>query len=461
MFSEGLDEWPTRDGERRGESVIMRMRSLPFILALFVVVMALGTSLAGTISIAWDPVTDPDLAGYKVYYGTAPGVYTHNEDVGNRTSTTLVGLDACTHYYIAIKAYDSSGAESASYSNQIDGLPRPVVTASSPSGGEQGASTTLSVTGESFVDGARVEFSGTGITVQSTTWVACGELSVAIQISGSAATGARNITVINPDRTFGTGTGLFTVIANASPSVTSSDPAAGATDVPVTVHPRVIFNERMAAATITANNVRLLDATGAPVAQAAGSPALSADALTVTITPNVDLAHRATYRIWVRGGASGVTDVSGKAMAANWEQSPGFTTAATGDTQGPRVSATDPADGATGVSAAVHPVVTFNEPLDPASVSSSTVRLLDASDQPVAQQAASPQLSADGRRVTITLAAPLGENAVYRIQVLAGSSGVKDVAGNPMDTTYLQGSGFTIENLPPSTVQNTHRTDVR
>lgn len=436
------------------------LRRLPLIMALLLLLTG-SLSLAGTISIAWDPVSDADLAGYKVYYGTAPGSYDQVEDVGNVTSTTLIGLDACTHYYIAVKAYDSEGLESVGYSNQVDGLPRPVVSSSTPNSGEQGSSMTLSIAGESFVDGAVVEFSGTGITVDSTSWVSCTELSVSIQIATNAATGARNITVVNPDQSYGTGTGLFSVSANATPTVTGASPAAGATGVATTVHPQLTFSERMAASSITTSNVRLLDASGTPVVQASGSPALAADGITVTITPAADLAGLSTYRIWARGGSGGVTDESGNPMASDWEQSPGFTTAVGGDTEGPQVSSTNPADGASGVSNSVHPTVTFNEALDASTVTATTIRLIDASGATVAQAAGSPVLSGDGRTATITPASALAELATYRIRVIGGDSGVKDEAGNPMDSTWTQPNGFTTENLPPSVVQNNRRTDVR
>lgn len=438
-----------------------RSGRLPLLVVLLACLASSGATLAGSISLAWDPVPDTDVAGYKVYYGTAPDTYDQVKDVGNVTSTTLTGLDACTRYYIAVKAYDSGGLESTGYSNQIDGLPRPVVSSSNPASGEQGQSLTLAVGGESFVDGATVEFSGSGITVQSVSYVSCNELSVAIAIAAGASVGVRDITVVNPDQSFGTGTGIFTVTANQAPTVTGTNPAAGAQDVPVTVRPVVTFSEAMDPASITASTVRLLDASGAAVAQAAGSPQLSANHLEATITPAADLDNAATYRIWVDGGAGGVRDEVGKEMAADWEQSPGFTTVASSDTQGPQVTATDPAAGATDVPVGVHPTVTFDEAVDAATVTPQTVMLLDASGAQVAQAAGSPALAADGRTATITPAVALAENSTYRIRVVGGSSGVKDLAGNPMDQTFTQTPGFTTENLPPSTVTNLRRTDVK
>ncbi|GAB4375103.1 MAG: hypothetical protein Kow0062_13750 [Acidobacteriota bacterium] len=301
-------------------------RGLRLLAGLLLCAAATGLAAAGTMDIAWDPVSG--AAGYTVYWGTAPGTYTSTKDVpgGSNTATTLTGLTACTRYYVAVKAYDSEGLESTDFSNEISGLPRPVVSTVVPSQGEQGAQLTLTITGESFDTGATVEFSGTGITVLATRRDSCSQLSVDIRIAGDAPAGPRDVDVLNPDRSFGRRAGGFTVSANAGPSVTGSDPAAGATGVPVGVQPRVFFDEALDPASVTAQTVRLLDASGAAVPQAAGSPQLSADGLTVTIVPRDPLAENATWRIHVSGGPTGVRDVAGTPMAADWEQNPGFTT---------------------------------------------------------------------------------------------------------------------------------------
>jgi fibronectin type 3 domain-containing protein len=75
----------------------------------------------GTIKLAWDPSTDPDVAGYKVYYGTAPRTYGPGIDVGNVTTYTLTGLIKGQKYYITITAYTKSNRESR-FSNEVTGV---------------------------------------------------------------------------------------------------------------------------------------------------------------------------------------------------------------------------------------------------------------------------------------------------------------------------------------------------
>jgi hypothetical protein len=99
--------------------------------------------------------------------------------------------------------------------------------------------------------------------------------------------------------------------------------------------------------------------------------------------------------------------------------------------------------------------------MDPASISSSTVQLLNSAGTPVAQAAGSPVLSVDGLTATITPAASLGERSTYRIRVIGGSSGAKDKAGNALASTWTQGTGFTTENLPPQAPTNNRRSDTR
>src|SRR5438552_14715779 len=86
----------------------------------------------------------------------------------------------------------------------------PTIGSVSPSSGVQGASLTVTVTGANFQAGASAGF-GAGITVSSTTVVSSAQLSVALVIGATAAMGARDVTVSNPDGQAVVLTGGFTV----------------------------------------------------------------------------------------------------------------------------------------------------------------------------------------------------------------------------------------------------------
>jgi hypothetical protein len=77
----------------------------------------------GIASLAWDPVAGTNLAGYRIYYGTAPGVYIQPlgqglNVAGTSTTYTIAGLQAATRYYFAATAYDATNNET-SFSNEV------------------------------------------------------------------------------------------------------------------------------------------------------------------------------------------------------------------------------------------------------------------------------------------------------------------------------------------------------
>ena len=105
---------------------IMKTKDLIFVLLLMFLFILTGcaggtdTDSGGTIKLAWDSNTDPDVAGYKIHYGTATGTYDHVIDVGNVTAYNLTGLRQGQTYFIVVTAYNTSNQES-DYSNEISG----------------------------------------------------------------------------------------------------------------------------------------------------------------------------------------------------------------------------------------------------------------------------------------------------------------------------------------------------
>jgi hypothetical protein len=72
---------------------------------------------AVTIKFQWDPNTETDIAGYKIYSGTTSGSYPNIKDIGNVT-TGSIDIPPNTATYITVTAYNTSGLESP-YSNEI------------------------------------------------------------------------------------------------------------------------------------------------------------------------------------------------------------------------------------------------------------------------------------------------------------------------------------------------------
>ena len=84
------------------------------------------------ITVSWEGPSDPDIAGYKVYYDTDSGNPYEGEatifgspspiDVGPVNMWEITGLSNGQIYYIAVTAYDVAYNES-SYSNEVSSIP--------------------------------------------------------------------------------------------------------------------------------------------------------------------------------------------------------------------------------------------------------------------------------------------------------------------------------------------------
>lgn len=81
-------------------------------LAFFLTAGVAQTAVIGEVNLAWDPVGDSRVAGYKVEYGTSSGQYGSTIPVSGTvsgTSTTVNGLQSGTTYYFVARACDTSG----------------------------------------------------------------------------------------------------------------------------------------------------------------------------------------------------------------------------------------------------------------------------------------------------------------------------------------------------------------
>ena len=151
---------------------------------LFVMMFACLLSIAGqsacfatTVTLQWDSVTDPNLAGYKVYYqansstqpfeGTGATQGASPITFSNVTTATISGLNSANAYYFAVTTLDSSGNESA-YSNIVTVAEYPTVSVTAPANNSS-VSGTVSVTASASdsIGVSKVEFYVNG-TLQST-----------------------------------------------------------------------------------------------------------------------------------------------------------------------------------------------------------------------------------------------------------------------------------------------------
>ena len=70
-----------------------------------------------SVELAWTPSISTNVAGYKIYYGTASGVYDYVVSFGNVTSCVVSNQAWGVMYYYAATAVDVMGVESQ-FSNE-------------------------------------------------------------------------------------------------------------------------------------------------------------------------------------------------------------------------------------------------------------------------------------------------------------------------------------------------------
>jgi hypothetical protein len=100
-------------------------------------------------------------------------------------------------------------------------IPAPTLTAVSPNSGNQGATVGVMLTGTNFVSGGTtVAVSGAGVTVSGTSVASATSLTASFAIGGTAASGARNVTVATTGGT--TAAQTFTINVPPPPPSPSS-----------------------------------------------------------------------------------------------------------------------------------------------------------------------------------------------------------------------------------------------
>ena len=90
---------------------------LAWLLASLSVCSAADPVPGYSITLEWDANSEPDLAGYKLYFGTASGSYSETLDAGNVTEAVVPVIPGAT-YFFAVTAYNIERLESP-FSNEV------------------------------------------------------------------------------------------------------------------------------------------------------------------------------------------------------------------------------------------------------------------------------------------------------------------------------------------------------
>jgi uncharacterized delta-60 repeat protein len=202
------------------------------------------------------------------------------------------------------------------------------------------------------------------------------------------------------------------------PTVSSTAPANNASGVALNTAVTANFSEQMDSATITTATFTLKDATNNPV-----TGAVSYSGTTATFTPSGNLAPSTTYTATITTGAK---DLAGNALTTNYSWA--FVTIVP-DTTPPTVTSTFPPAGASGVALGLVITATFSEPMDTATITSSTFMVKDSSNTPVMGTVVYAGLTA-----TFTPTAPLIASTTYTVTI---TTDVKDLGGNALTSDIV------------------------
>ncbi len=89
-----------------------------FLFYLFLLFAFVSSVSAAELKLGWWPNTEPDLQGYKIYYGVESGNYTNVVDFGDPLPingiiiVVLSDLSPFSTYYLSVKAYNDKGLSS-------------------------------------------------------------------------------------------------------------------------------------------------------------------------------------------------------------------------------------------------------------------------------------------------------------------------------------------------------------
>lgn len=407
----------------------------------------LATATSATIT--WTP--SPKNDGVISY-----SIYRNNSKVGESTTTSFTdtGLAQQTTYVYSVAANCKSGvisdrsAETAASTVTTVDITPPTVIATSPANGATGVSRagTSTVTFSEPMDPNTINTSTFTMKVTSTGAAIAGTVKY---------TAATRVAEFTPTSTLPNSTSITVTVTTGAkdlagnalaapftaarttrdedpPFVISSVPVPGATGVAPSTAPSATFNEPVDNSTTNPTNVTLkVTATGAAVA---GQISYNASTRTVTYTPSLLLTQGTSYTFTVNG----IKDASGNVMTV-----PYVVTFTVGDVTAPTVTATTPADQATGVATNSTVTATFSEPMDQATITATTFTLRPTAGG--ANLAGTVAYNNSTNTATFTPNAALTQGTSYTATI---STGAKDLAGNPLAAAKTW-SFTTVDTTPP------------
>src|ERR1043166_4328847 len=219
-----------------------------------------------------------------------------------------------------------------------------------------------------------------------------------------------------------------------APTVSFTVPANAATGVAISQKIAATFSEAMDPLTTTTVTFTLKQGTTPVVGT------VTYAGVTATFNPLSDLAPSTTYTATI---TTGTRDLAGNALASSFVWS--FTTGVTPDTTAPTVSVTVPVNAASGVPINQNISATFSEAMDPLTTTAVTFTL---------NQGATPVVGTVTYAGVTTTFNPLNALAPLTAYTATITTGVKDLAGNPLVTGFSWSftTGAALDTTPPTVI---------
>ncbi len=394
-----------------------------------------GTGISGTVSLE----SDPRIAVFRPAAALPPGslitaqVTTGVRDLaGNNLQsartwsfTTSAAPDTTPPTILAVAPPDGSTnvATSAFIAATFD-EPMDPGTVNATTFTLSSGSTSLQGTVNLSGDGRIARFSPTG------------GLPLGSNLTAQVTTGVKDLSGNGLQTTRVWSFKTTSAVDTTPPTILAVNPPENSTNVATTAIIAATFNEAMDPGSINPTTFTLSSGT-TPLP---GTVSLTGDGLIARFTSSGSLPLGTTLTALLTTGAR---DLAGNALAQARVWS--FTTVGGVDTTPPTIISVNPAENATGVLTSVFLVVTFSEPMDPATINPMNIRLMNGGVPVLGAVTPSP----DNRYAIFTPGAALATSTVYTGVV---TTGVRDAAGNALASAknWTFTTTPTADTTPPS-----------